>query len=182
LNVHIELPKVIRDALQKLASEKDVQEIGQLIRAALENADLQDAHVPVELPDGDSIEIPWSEGTEDLATLTEDHLWTHLGLDKKRLPFFSEFTDPDAIIEPWTEDGEKWLASESSNREALRPRWHQLVGIYRMLQRAFEGKSVLLMDGVGIGKTFQVIGFIACLSHFHWHYDVHKKFPGAFGK
>lgn len=142
---------------------------------------MQDAQVPIELPEGSPIEIPWSEGTEDLAKVTEDELWACLGLPDKKLPFFQEFTDPDAIIEPWTAEGEKWLASETSNREPLRPRWHQLVGIYRMLERAFEGKPVLLMDGVGIGKTFQVIGFVACLSFFHWHHKTYKKFPGAFG-
>ena len=42
-----------------------------------------------------------------------------------------------------------------------------------MLQRAFDGNPILLMDGVGIGKTFQVIGFIACLAY---------KFPGTFGE
>ena len=60
--------------------------------------------------------------------------------------------------------------------------WHQLVGIYCMLQHAFEAKLVLLMDSARIGKTFQVIGFIMCLSHFHWHYNAHKKFPGAFSE
>ena len=107
--------------LQKQASETDIQEIGQLIWAALKNADLQDAHVPIELPNSDLIKILWCKGTEGLATLTEDKLWTHLGLDKKQLPFFNEFTDPDAIIEPWTEDGKKWLASKSSNCEPLHP-------------------------------------------------------------
>ena len=130
LNVHIELHKGLHNVLQKLALETDVQEIGQLIWAVLENADLQDTHVPIELPDSDLGKILWCEGTEGLATLTEDELWTHLGLDKKQLPFFNEFTDPDAIIEPWTEDGEKWLASKSSNCEPLQPCWHQLVRIY----------------------------------------------------
>ena len=143
---------------------------------------MQDAHVCIELPNSDLIKIPWCKGTEGLATLTENKLWTHLGLDKKQLPFFNRFTDPDAIIEPWTEDGEKWLTSKSSNRKPLQPCWHQLVRIYCMLQHTFEAKLVLLMDGVRIGKTFQVIGFIMCLSHFHWHYNAHKKFPGAFSE
>jgi len=110
-----------------------------------------------------------------------DELWTHLGLHiNKQLPFFNRFTDPDAILEPWTEEGKKWLTSESSNHKPLQSCWHLLVEIYHMLQHTFKGKLVLLMNGAGISKIFQVIEFIAWLSHFHWHYQAHKKFPGLF--
>ena len=136
----------------------------------------------VELPDGRTVDIDWKEGVEDLAHLSEDDLWTCLGLPDKKLPFFQEYTDPDAAIEPWTEEGEKWLADPTSAREQLRPRWHQLVGILRMLQCAFEGSPVLLMDGVGIGKTFQVVGLIACLAYYVPYYDKNGHFPGSFGK
>ncbi|KAG9308261.1 hypothetical protein JVU11DRAFT_12148 [Chiua virens] len=175
------LPKVLRDALQKLASAEDVQQLELLLKVALETLDSDDAGPPVQLPEGPSLDFPWQEGTEDLAKVSEDDLWANLGLkESKRLPFFQEFTDPDGAIEPWSDEGEKWLASDSNPREPLRPRWHQLVGIYRMLERAFESQPVLLMDGVGIGKTFQVIGFVACLAFFHRYFEKNNKFPGAF--
>ena len=51
-----------------------------------------------------------------------------------------------------------------------------------MLERAFDGKPVLLMDGVGLGKTLQVIGMIACLVFYHESFKKAGKFPGHFGQ
>ncbi|KIN92957.1 hypothetical protein M404DRAFT_172154 [Pisolithus tinctorius Marx 270] len=173
------LPKALRDALKKLATDSEIREVEQLVQAALEN--IQSDDVALEIPDGENIDIAWTEGVEDLAWLTEDEIWVHLGLKEgKKIPLFQEFTDPDATIEPWSEEGEAWLNDPTTTHEPLQARWHQLVGILRMLQRAFDGQPVLLMDGVGIGKTFQVLGFIACLSWFRRHFDTHGKFPGAF--
>ena len=79
--------------------------------------------------------------------VTKDDLWTYLGfVAKQKLPFFQEFTDPDAVIEPWTEEGECWLADQGSTCEPLWPHWHQLVGVFCMLQCSFEGTPMLLMD------------------------------------
>ncbi|KAI6154544.1 P-loop containing nucleoside triphosphate hydrolase protein [Pisolithus tinctorius] len=173
------LPKALRDALKKLATDSEIREVEQLVQAALEN--IQSDDVALEIPDGENIDVAWTEGVEELAQLTEDEIWAHLGLKEgKKIPLFQEFTDPDATIEPWSEEGEAWLNDPTTTREPLQARWHQLVGILRMLQRAFDGQPVLLMDGVGIGKTFQVLGFIACLSWFRRHFDTHGKFPGAF--
>ncbi|KAI6029955.1 P-loop containing nucleoside triphosphate hydrolase protein [Pisolithus microcarpus] len=174
------LPKALRDALKKLATEDEIRGVERLVQAALENIQPDDGML--ELPEGESIDFSWKEGVEDLSNLTEDDLWARLGLKEcKAIPMFQKYTDPDAVIEPWTDEGESWLNNPDSGREPLHARWHQLVGIIRMLQRAFQGEPVLLMDGVGIGKTFQVIGFISCLAWFRSHYEVHKKFPGAFG-
>lgn len=176
---NVEIPKALRDALKKLASQKAINEVEQLIQATLEDLD---SEVPeIELPDAENIDMVWKEGVEDLKDLTEKQLWNSLGMEAS-LPFFQKYTDPDAAIEPWSPEGVAWLADPKSSREPLQPRWHQLVGIYRMLQRAFEDEPVLLMDGVGIGKTFQVIGFIACLAFFRSCYETHGRFPGAFGK
>ncbi|KAI5982172.1 P-loop containing nucleoside triphosphate hydrolase protein [Pisolithus albus] len=173
------LPKALREALKKLATEQQIREIKQLVQAALEN--IQPDDMAFDLPDGDGIDFTWKEGVEDLGKFTEDELWAHLGLkEQKVIPLFQRYTDPDAVIEPWTDEGEKWLKNPDSGRQPLHARWHQLVGILRMMQRAFQGEAVLLMDGVGIGKTFQVIGFIACLAWFRSHFEAHKKFPGSF--
>lgn len=180
--LHIALPKILRDALKKLASAQEVRDIEHLLNAALEHVNTDENSAPINFPEGPTLDMDWKEGVEDLANLTKDELWTALGFEKeKTLPFFQEFTDPDAAINPWSEEGEKWLGDTNSAREPLRPRWHQLVGIFRMLQRAFDGMPVLLMDGVGIGKTFQVIGFLACLAYYHRFYAKNSKFPGHFG-
>jgi hypothetical protein len=138
-----------------LVLEKDVREIEQLLQVALENITPEDGMAMIKLLEGEKIGFPWKEGTEELSELSEDELWTHLGLkDTMALPFFQDYTNPDGAINPWSEVGEKWPALESSPQEVLKPRWHQLVGILRMLERAFQNQPVLLMDCVGIGKTF----------------------------
>ncbi|KAI6011505.1 hypothetical protein EDC04DRAFT_2609856 [Pisolithus marmoratus] len=174
-----ELPKALWEALKKLVKEHEIQEVEQLVQAALENIQPDDGML--ELPDGNSIDFSWKEGVKDLSHLTEDELWAHLSLkEAKAIPLFQMYTDPDAAIEPWTDEGESWLKNPDSGHEPLHARWHQLVSILCMLQQAFWAKPVLLMDGVSIGKTFQVIGFIACLAWFQSHFATHKKFPGSF--
>ncbi|KAF9222830.1 hypothetical protein BS17DRAFT_836018 [Gyrodon lividus] len=117
------LPKALRDALRKLASEQEIREVEHLIKAAMEN--IEPDNSSVEISDGQTIDFPWQEGVKDLGQLTEEQLTPSP---------FQEFMDPDAIIEPWSKEGAAWLANPESRREPLRPQWHQLVGILWMLQ------------------------------------------------
>ena len=176
------LPKVFRDAVKNLATPQDIKDIEHLISVAIDNVENEGNIGVVELPEGRELDIAWMEGVENLKNATEDDLWQWLGFADKKIPYFQEFTDPNALIDPWSDIGVKWLADPASTREPLRPRWHQLVGIYRMLELVFDGSPVLLMDGVGIGKTFQVIGLIASLAYYTKYYEKVGKFPGAFGK
>jgi len=50
-----------------------------------------------------------------------------------------------------------------------------------MLENVFDGKATLLMDGVGLGKTMQAVGTIACLSYYHEYYQQKGDYPGHFG-
>lgn len=181
-SIFVELPKVLREALEKLATKDEVQTIDSLVRASLENITGDTSEVldfDLETP----IDINnWKEGVEALGKYSEEQLWKLLGLSDQRIPFFQEWTDPDAQISPWSEEGRKWLEDPASPRQQLHPRWHQLVGIFRMLERAFEGKPVLLMDGVGLGKTLQVLGAIACLAWYRECYEHNNAFPGHFGR
>ncbi|KAH0833809.1 P-loop containing nucleoside triphosphate hydrolase protein [Lanmaoa asiatica] len=175
-----ELPKVIRDALEKLAKEFQVRDVERALMGALETIS-PDSEELVEIPDAEHIDMSnWREGVEDLRHLSEDELWQQLGFEDKQLPFFQEWTDPEAAIEPWTDEGQKWLATQVDRRQPLVPRWHQLVGILRMLQRAFDGQPIMMMDGVGIGKTLQAVGFIACLAYYRSFFSAHARFPGHF--
>ena len=153
-----------------------------MINIAIETVDNEGTVEVIELPEGREVDMAWMEGVEDLKNATEDDLWHWLGYTDKRIPYFQEYTDPNALIDPWTDEGIKWLASPTSTREPLRPRWHQLVGIFQMLELAFDASPILLMDGVGIGKTFQVVGLIASLAYYQKFYEKTGKFPGAFGE
>lgn len=68
------------------------------------------------------------------------------------------------------------------NTESFKPPWHQLVRIYCMVQRAFTGESILLMNKVGLGKTLQVIGLIVVLEWYHEYYEQHKLFSREFSE
>lgn len=175
------LPKSLRDALDKLATEEEVKELEILIESTL------GAMVP---PDGDEVVIDfteninvsdWKSGVEEYDECSEDDLWEHLGLPEKKLPFFQTRTDPDAALDPWSEEGQQWLDNPQSQAQNLAPRWHQLVGILRLIDRVLDGEPVMLMDGVGVGKTMQAVGLIACLAHYREHYKKRGKFPGKFG-
>jgi hypothetical protein len=177
------IPKSLRDALDKLATEEEVKELEILIESAL------GAMAP---PDGDEVVVidftenidmgDWKSGVEEYNKCTEDDLWEHLGLPEKKLPFFQTRTDPNAAIDPWSEDGQQWLDNPQSPAQNLAPRWHQLVGILRLIDRVLNGEPVMLMDGVGVGKTMQAVGLITCLAQYREHYRKHGKFPGKFGK
>ncbi|KAF8265968.1 hypothetical protein EI94DRAFT_1474545, partial [Lactarius quietus] len=60
-------------------------------------------------------------------------------------------------------------------------RWHQLVGVTRMVQCTQTSKPVLLMDDVRLGKTLQVITFFAIISYYRKFYEVKQKYPGMWG-
>ncbi|KAG1717478.1 P-loop containing nucleoside triphosphate hydrolase protein [Suillus lakei] len=177
------IPKSLRDALDKLATEEEVKELEILIESAL------GAMAP---PDGDEVVVidftenidmgDWKSGVEEYNKCTEDDLWEHLGLPEKKLPFFQTRTDPNAAIDPWSEDGQQWLDNPQSPAQNLAPRWHQLVGILRLIDRVLNGEPVMLMDGVGVGKTMQAVGLITCLAQYREHYRKHGKFPGKFAQ
>jgi hypothetical protein len=176
------LPRSLRDALGKLATEREVKELELLIETTLA------ATVPL---DGDEVAVDftenmdvsdWKSGVEEYDKCSEEDLWEYLGLPEKRLPFFQTRSDPDAAIDPWSEEGQQWLDDPTNRAQSLAPRWHQLVGILRLIDRFLDGKPVMLMDGVGVGKTMQAVGLIACLAHYKEHYKKHGKFPGKFCK
>jgi hypothetical protein len=175
------LPKSLRDALDRLATEEEVKELELLIETTLA------AMVPLE---GDKVVVDfeenidmsdWKSGVEEYDKRSEDELWEDLGLPEKKLPFFQTRSDPDAVVDPWSEDGQQWLDNPASPAQNLTPRWHQLVGILRLIDRVLDGRPVMLMDGVGVGKTMQAVGLIACLAHYMEHYRKRGKFPGKFG-
>ncbi|KAA1479709.1 hypothetical protein DENSPDRAFT_749755, partial [Dentipellis sp. KUC8613] len=128
----------------------------------------------------EKIVVDWEDGVDEYKNMTEDELWEALGLaEKKQLPFFNAKLDPLGVRHPWDEDqnGAEWI---EKNGEAFTPRWHQLVGILKMLENAFAGRPILQMDDVGLGKTLQTIGTIMCLAWFRTVFEEHKRFPGRF--
>lgn len=130
--------------------------------------------------DLDLPEVDWTEGVEEYKSCTADELWDILGIPERSIPFFNPKHNSENQCDPWTEEGTAWLRIPS-NGEPLVLHWHQLVGVVKMVENAFSGKPVLLMDGVGLGKTIQMAGFIAVLSWYRDYFATHGRFPGKFG-
>jgi hypothetical protein len=177
------LPKALREALEFLPSNRIISQITAAIydQLVLIDPDVEAEAVPRLDLDFDSADIEWSEGVEELKDKTVDELWDMLGCPNKQLPFFNQLQDVDGSHDPWVEAEKAWF-SDSKNVEPLVPRWHQLVGILKMVKNAFCGRPVLLMDSVGLGKTLQITGAVAVLAFYREYYKKHGFYPGMFGE
>ncbi|KAG1836505.1 P-loop containing nucleoside triphosphate hydrolase protein [Suillus subalutaceus] len=177
----LRLPKPLRQALSFLATQQDITLLAASIQDQLKLCDpntVPEDSIPEFDPDAtNDCDFGWSEGVEEFKSMSEDNLWTVLGLPEKRIPFFNALQDPYGNCDPWTEDGQNWL-KDPANGEPLALRWHQLVGLAKMVKNAFEGKPILLMDDVGLGKTIQVTALIALLAFYREFYTIHNCFPG----
>ncbi|KAG2366148.1 hypothetical protein BDR07DRAFT_1373763 [Suillus spraguei] len=174
--------ELIEYALDRLATEEEVKELELLIETTLAAmAPLEGDEVMVDFEENMTVN-DWKSGVEEYDRCSEGDLWEHLGLSEKKLPFFQVRSDPDAAIDLWSEEGQQWLDNPTSPTQNLAPRWHQLVGILRLIDRVLDCKPVMLMDGIGVGKTMQAVGLIACLAHYREYYRKHGKFPGKFAQ
>ena len=175
----------MRESLKQLAQSYEITSIYQL---------LADIITPVNEEDDEPIAVPvcefdldnWESGVEQFQDWSPERLWRVLGRDEQTLPYFNRYEQPGGQLDPWSNEFEEWLqtqrASDSPEWRELNPRWHQLVGILKMLINTFEGRPVLLMDEVGIGKTMQVLGYIAMHAFLYEAHKAHGRYPGLFGE
>jgi hypothetical protein len=174
------VPKVLREALEFLASTNQVGQLTALIQEQIRmtSPDAEEHLDPFPLSIESNIQVDWSEGVEDLRHLTTKDLYQQLGYDA--LPFFNEMFDPLGTHDPWISEHMGWF-KDPANGSPLVPRWHQLLGIFKMVKASFAGNPILLMDEVGLGKTLQAVGVIATHAFYREFHTQHKRFPGAFG-
>ena len=148
------------------------------IAAAVQALNDEEEEIPVRLADFDIDD--WSEGVEHYRDTTPEELNTYLGITHGYLEGFNDTEDPDGTQDPWTPEGEKTLSAPTAL--PLRLRWHQLVGVLHILDRMFEGKPVLGMDNVGIGKTIQGVGVMTQYAFYRAFFEARSHFPGKFGE
>lgn len=165
------------EALQQLASDNDIQEIRTTVYERI--SEIVDEDI-MDLPTGESVELEWSEGTEHYKDYTMQDAQNALGIPDGDMPSFNKFLDPKGEKTYWKDKA--WFEDDANPKLACAPRWHQLVGILALIDSAFNGKNILLMDEVGLGKTMQVAGAIAIITYFRDFYDAKKFFPGAFSE
>lgn len=121
----------------------------------------------------------WSDGVEEYGKHTTEELARALGLPTPELPFCSPKQDPDGELDPWSDLGQAALNAASAR--PLAPKWHQWVGLLKITDNMFDGKSVLVMDEVGVGKSYQAVGAIAMHEYQRMHFQKHAQHTARFG-
>lgn len=170
----------LRRALERLADTPTVIHVLEQLDSALIILDGGDPEVLAAEPLGDAEEIEWESGVEEFQNTPLASLWADLGIKDGQIPGFNKVYDPDGNLDSRSPMWEEFCKTDRAR--PLEPRWHQVVGAYKMLKRVIAGESTLLLDGVGVGKTMQVVAVICLYIAFRRHFAVYGVFPGAFGK
>lgn len=166
-------------ALASLASSDEILHVHQVLDEVRES--MQDEGECVQDGIHNQFLESWEEGVEAYKGKTLKELWDMFGVGKEqRVPMLNSFIDPDGIHDPWRH--EDWFNSTDSAKDKFEPRWHQLVGILRLVENAFESRNSLNVDEVGVGKTLQVIAAIALIISLRHHYEHHHDYPGMFSE
>lgn len=165
----------MRDALTRMASKKEATLMSEQLaeRLELEKAQME-SNIEFNV-DPAPLEA-WSEGVEHLKGLTPGELYQLLGLERHSIPFFRQGN----VREVSGELGE--METSATTTEGTSLRWHQLVGVVRILERSIKSEPVLLMDDVGLGKTVEVLALFAMLTYYREFYNKHGQYPGLWGE
>ena len=120
---------------------------------------------------------------EEFEKKSMDEMWTYLGLPKK-IPLLVEEVDPSGAMDSWHREPKVWEDFKASGSTVpFAPRWHQLVAIAKLMEQVLAGRSTMLMDSVGVGKTLSVIGTIVMYQWCREGFDRFAgRFPGLLGK
>ena len=174
-----EIPKALRNALAALADSPTMRFVVAELDQAL--VDMEAQLPPEPLPDEIISLLDWKSGVEHLQNKTPGELWEMLGFGTiKALPGFNTVEDPDGVVDPWDDEWEEF--AKGPRAVPFGPRWHQLVGMVKLMHHAISGDPLLLMDEVGVGKTMQVIGTVVLYTLFRRYFAKNDCFPGAFGE
>jgi hypothetical protein len=170
------LSTALRRELSRMATKEHVTTVLDYIDRLIDGHDAS----PVEVIDSELVQALAMDvdGTTALSQCDVESVCAQLGIETPGIiPGFNTHGDTLGAANYWQDRA----LMETIDLEPVTPTWHQLVGILRMLQLSFEGKPVLLMDEVGVGKTLQAAGLIAMLTYYRRFKTRTGKFPGAFG-
>ncbi|KAH9011437.1 hypothetical protein EDB83DRAFT_2234089 [Lactarius deliciosus] len=130
--------------------------------------------------------MEWAEGVEHLKTKTVDELYDMLGFEDRRIPFLVTEVDVESDIgaNPRTDEEEEDVSAATEVRatQLFSLRWHQLVGVTKMVERALTSGPIMLMDDFSLGKTLQVLTFFAVMAYYRQFYSETKRYPGIWGE
>jgi len=122
-------------------------------------------------------------GVDRMKMKSSEELSAMLGFPDGRPATWSCIRSTDPVLNPWdhperfpgftdeqTDSGTQVLGHRvPDNCQSLQLLWHQLCGIASMVEKTFVDKEksdmpgIILADAVGVGKTAQIMGYIAFL-------------------
>ncbi|KIM38289.1 hypothetical protein M413DRAFT_12967 [Hebeloma cylindrosporum] len=146
----------LTDHFQELSARDDVGQGGSLL--VDDNDDLRDIFAGED-----------DMGVTAFAGKTFEELSALLDFPEGRPPLFARYRSKDTTINSWDDpDNLKW----TQGAEGLLPlalQWHQLCGVAAMVDKLFVQQrggamNVCLADDVGLGKSAQIMAFIAFLA------------------
>jgi hypothetical protein len=178
------LSKNLRDALKYMAAHNDVTALRMQLADRVDlHRSGEDGSPELDLDREDLVD--WMEGVEHLKNKTSKELYNMLGFNDEKIPFLvSELpvdTDLAALPRADDEDGDIEPSPPASTSQPFRLKWHQLVGVVKMVECALTSGPVVLMDDVGIGKTIQVLAFFAVMAYYRNFHSETKRYPGIWG-
>ncbi|KAL5476548.1 hypothetical protein ACEPAI_3228 [Sanghuangporus weigelae] len=163
----------IRDLLKSMISLEDIEEMERVYAETFkEEEDIPALEQPVD--------VEWFEkggdiGVAEFREKSLREIRELLGLaeldEGAPFPFLNKIIHDSGLRPDEIDRFDEWNEVKDADKLAknlmrpFRPRWHQYVGLAAAIKRFFEGKNVLLADGVGVGKTLECFMMMCFLRH-----------------
>lgn len=174
------LTKNLREALKYLSSHADVALLlTQLAERVEMHKDIPEDLNELDLEPADPVN--WKEGVEELQGTNEDQLYEMLGFENHAIPFLAEEIDEDTDlgVQLYGDNSEGSITLGAPvAKKPLRLKWHQLVGLVKLMQCALISDTVLQMDSMGMGKTLQILAYFSVLAYYRQFYEQTGRYPG----
>lgn len=177
-----ELSTALRKSLLLLAQPSDLERIAAEVDEEIRDLARDDSPLPI--LGSEQVNLSdWETGVEAWQQQSPSALYQLLGLkEHEAFANFNDFIDPVSARDPWADGAWQKPSTVDPHRKPLQPHWHQLVGILKMLDEVWNGKPIMLMDGVGLGKTLQVASVMALLVYYRAVKAKTGNYPGMFSK
>ncbi|PSR82818.1 hypothetical protein PHLCEN_2v5964 [Hermanssonia centrifuga] len=147
------LSKSLKEAIKFLATSNEIAQVTLAIEQTLE--EMTDINLDALLNGLEDVEIgdlEWEEGIKNYRNCTVEQAFAELGITQNLFPSFNQYCDANGCVDPWSAEWDQFLKDPQSIKEAIIPRWHQVIGVRKMLDMFFDESPLLLMDQVGIDK------------------------------
>lgn len=163
-----------------MADNEDVRAITAQITECVELHKMFEDAPTLDLDPHDVVE--WTDGVAHLREKTVGELYEMLGFPDGKIPFLASTISVDTdFASPAHPDECVDNAAQVTSTQPLSLKWHQLVGVVKMVERALASGPVLLMDNVGLGKTLQVVAYFAVMAYYRDFYSKTERYPGIWG-